>query len=346
MGLLHSPELIDPAGAPVPQSVLAFPPTLTASPIPPTATLTPTPTVTPFPSVTPTLDPAQPTAQPRSGVRIGLQAGHWKTGELPDELSRLRTSTGTSAGGVREVDLNLAVAQRVAEMLRTRGIEVDVLPATVPPSYLADAFVAIHADGSSSTKPSGYKASAPWRASPASQHLLDAMIAEYGTATKLKQDGAITMNMRGYFAFNWMRHTHAVAKTTPAIILEMGFLTNASDRDFMVNRQDRVAVGIANGIIRYLNERNANDLAALQPPEFKTKRPASPDGALVRASPSDTAKVIYEASANTRLFPFQERDGWLQVVVRGAGNVVGWVRGDQLVDSTDPAPTPPPASDT
>src|SRR5262245_10227992 len=33
---------------------------------------------------------------------IGLQAGHWRTGELPEELRRLEPQTGTSGGGVAE----------------------------------------------------------------------------------------------------------------------------------------------------------------------------------------------------------------------------------------------------
>src|SRR5437870_5598950 len=35
--------------------------------------------------------------------RIGIQAGHWKNNELPDEFSRLRIAgTGTSAAGYNE----------------------------------------------------------------------------------------------------------------------------------------------------------------------------------------------------------------------------------------------------
>jgi N-acetylmuramoyl-L-alanine amidase len=178
---------------------------------------------------------------------VGLQVGHWKANELPEELKRLRTSSGAFAGGYREADVNLDIAKRVAKLLESRGLIVDVLPATIPPGYDADAFVTIHADGSSSSKSRGFKLATPWRTSRAGQHLLDVMTAEYAAATGLPRDYAITSNMRGYYAFSYRRHEHAIARTTPAVIVEMGFLTNAADRAVMIGRADDVAVGIANG---------------------------------------------------------------------------------------------------
>src|SRR5688572_19538250 len=46
--------------------------------------------------------------------RVGLQVGHWRAHELPEELARLRNSTGAVAGGYREYEVNLLVAQRAA----------------------------------------------------------------------------------------------------------------------------------------------------------------------------------------------------------------------------------------
>ena len=37
---------------------------------------------------------------------------------------------------------------------------------------------------------------------------------------------------------------------TPAAIIEAGFM--AADRDILLNQQDKVAQGIANGIVRFL----------------------------------------------------------------------------------------------
>src|ERR687887_139923 len=72
----------------------------------------------------------------------GPQVGHWHIDELPDELRRLTGQTGTSWGGVAEWQVNLDVANRVAAILRGRGYVVDVLPTSIPPSYLADVFLA------------------------------------------------------------------------------------------------------------------------------------------------------------------------------------------------------------
>jgi N-acetylmuramoyl-L-alanine amidase len=247
---------------------------------------------------------------------------------------------------VTELQVNLDITQRVARILEERGYVVDVIPATVPVRYEADAFVAIHADGSASSRARGFKLATPWRTSRASQHLLEAMQAEYAKATGLPYDsGGITFNMRGYYAFSWRRHDHAAAKTTPAVILEMGFLTNASDRSMMTKRQDMIALAIADGITRYLNERDPNDTAARVPPDFKTHRPVDA-GVAVRAAPSEQSKVLFRAGPDNRLFPFQEKDGWMQVVVRGQYRVVGWVRRDQLVETDDPQPTPLPATDS
>src|SRR5207237_7878971 len=86
-------------------------------------------------------------APPPGPRRIGLQAGHWQTADVPAELKRLEQLTGTSGGGVNEWQLNLDIANRVAVALRARGYAVDVLPTTIPPGYLAEAFVSLHADG-------------------------------------------------------------------------------------------------------------------------------------------------------------------------------------------------------
>jgi N-acetylmuramoyl-L-alanine amidase len=314
-----------------------------------TATLVPiSPTATPVPaSPTPSVE-STPTPRPAGAApRVGLQAGHWKSKELPDELARLRTSTGAIAAGYTEAEVNLDVASRVAKLLEQRGIIVDILPATVPVDYDADVFVTIHADGSHSPGVRGFKLSTAWRASRASQQLHDVLRQEYAAATSMPWDDGVTFNMRGYYAFNYRRHEHAVKKTTPAVIVEMGFLTSAADRGLMIGRPDLVAAGIANGILRYLEERDPNDGAALLPPEFRSQRPISPDGVDVRSAPRDDAPVLLRAEADRRFNPLQERDGWYQIFVRvGERRLTGWVRKDQLMATNDPTPTPLPSTDS
>ncbi|HVG98741.1 MAG TPA: N-acetylmuramoyl-L-alanine amidase [Chloroflexota bacterium] len=193
-------------------------------------------------------------AVPPGPRRIGLQAGHWRTSEVPEELRRLQGSVGTAGGGVPEWQLNLDVANRVAAILRGHGYEVDVLPTTIPTGYLADVFVALHADGSPDGNARGFKAAHGNRRGPYEGRLVQVMMDEYGRATGLPVDPMVTRNMLGYYAFSWSRFQSTVAPHTPAAILEMGFLTNATDRGLLLGRQDVVAGGVANGILRFLDE--------------------------------------------------------------------------------------------
>lgn len=186
--------------------------------------------------------------------RVGIQAGHWRSAEMPAELARLRTSTGTAGGGVPEWRLNLDVATRVAAILRERAIVVDLIPSTVPEGYAADAFVALHADGDSTGRFSGYKlAHGRWSGVPErDKALLEAISSEYAAATGLAWDPHVSRNMTGYYAFSNRRFQHAVAAGTPAVILEMGFMTNRADLRLLLGETDIVAQGIANGILRFL----------------------------------------------------------------------------------------------
>jgi hypothetical protein len=186
--------------------------------------------------------------------RIGLQAGHWLTSEVPEELHRLEHSTGTSGGGVMEWEVNLDVARRAAALLRAQGYQVDVLPTTLPPGYLADVFLALHADGSNDPATRGYKAAHGSRRGPYEDQLVQTVMEEYGRATGLPTDPSISRNMRGYYAFSWSRQQYSVAPHTPAAILEMGFMTNAADRSLLVGRPDVVASAVARGVLRFLDE--------------------------------------------------------------------------------------------
>lgn len=193
---------------------------------------------------------------------VALQAGHWKANEQPAEFARLRSSTGAVAGGVREVDLNVDIAHRAAEYLRAWGNVAYVLPATVPPAYKADAFVAIHSDGHTNKNARGYKVASYYRQWAASDMLVRELADEYGKQTGLPMDWRITENMTNYYAFNSGLYEHTIAEDTPGAIFEMGFLSNSADRGFMINNRDLVARSIALGIARFLAARPAEGWSA------------------------------------------------------------------------------------
>ena len=187
--------------------------------------------------------------------RVGIQVGHWKIDEVPAEFGpRLPQQTGASAAGVNEVDVNLDVAQRLATLLEAKGYAVDILPATVPPGYVADAFVALHADDDGVGAKSGFKMAAGRRRGPYDQALLDALRAPYASATGLVWDElGISNNMRGYYVFNWSRYQHVASPFTPAVIVEMGFLSSDDDRALMTDHADVVAAALADGIVAFVS---------------------------------------------------------------------------------------------
>ncbi len=202
-------------------------------------------------------DGATPAALPPIQARVGLQVGHWESANLPDELSILRTQSGASAEGFQEVDINFAIAQHTAGILRARGITVDILPATIPPGYQADAFIAIHCDYNNDPNIGGFKLARYGDSVIADRDdaLLNAITAAYGPVTGQPKDGLISRAMIYYYAFNSGDFAHAIAPQTPGVIVELGFLTNPADRAILVNQQPTVAKGLADGIIGFLSAR-------------------------------------------------------------------------------------------
>lgn len=195
-------------------------------------------------------------AMPAGPRRIGIQVGHWMTDQVPAELgTRITFQTGTRWAGIDEVDVNMDIAQRMKAQLTARGYLVDIIPTTVPRGYLADVFVALHADGDETGQKSGFKIAHGSRRGPYEDKLVSLLRDEYAKLTGLDWDATgISRNMTNYFAFNWGRYQHAAAAHTPAAIVEMGFLSNGHDRDLMVNKANGVATSIVNGIQRFLDE--------------------------------------------------------------------------------------------
>lgn len=186
-------------------------------------------------------------------IRVGIQAGHWKNEEIPDELSKLYWSGGATVGSVEEWAENLLIAKKVAALLKAKGVTVDLLPATVPENYQADLFIALHLDGNDVTSVSGYKIVSSEFDQTGEAELASQMIStSYKEATNFIQDPNITEDMTEYYAFNYIKYLHSISEATPGVILEMGYLTNFNDRQFILSEPDTVAAGIASGILQFL----------------------------------------------------------------------------------------------
>ena len=262
--------------------------------------------------------------------RVGIQAGHWKIEELPDELRRLRGDTGAQWGRLTEAQVNLAIAERVAGQLREAGVSVDLLPATIPVSYDADALVAIHADDGGGSNERGWKIAAPWRSSAASRSLRDFLARAYGGVIDIPEDRyGVSFNMRGYYAFSWTRFEHAVAPSTPAAIIETGFLTSAADRQIIVDDPERVARAISLGVLAYLGELAHMPPAARMPVVYPPMVVAS-DLAPLRFFPGDTERILARVPAGTRVRAMDEENGWVDLVVAGHFREFGWMKATDL----------------
>lgn len=303
---------------------------LLASPRAPALTRTGPTRPQPEPTVTPERQAA--VAVPGAGApwRVGLQIGHLDSAQLPDELSRLRGSTGAFAAGITEVEVNRAVAEAAAALLKEAGIDVTVLPATVPPGFAADAFVSIHADGSTDTGVRGYKISPPWRASPASRKLVAALLEHYGAASGLPRDlNGVTYRMRGYYAFNSYRYRHAIAVTTPAAILEMGYLSNGADREYLLAHPDEAAAGLVAGVLAFLDQRDPFDRWDTMPIEAMILR-APRTGIAVHAGPDRRSTVRLHLRQGDTLYVRGGVGHWYDVRVQGSYRHFGWVHADDL----------------
>jgi N-acetylmuramoyl-L-alanine amidase len=257
--------------------------------------------------------------------RVGIQAGHWRVEELPEEQYRLRDSTGARWGPYREADLNLEVARRVAELLAASGARVDLLPARVPPGYTADAFVAIHADGADRPGARGWKAATPWRASEAARRLREALAGTYPRFTGLPEDRfGTTSYMRGYYAFSPHRYEHAIDPRTPAVIFELGFITVREDREALFGDPQAAALGIAAGILRFLSGHDPYDRSRMAVTLYPVMRVAA-SGAQLLSHPGEDGRRLAELPEGTLVRPLHREDGWFEVMAWGSWRRFGWL---------------------
>ncbi len=185
--------------------------------------------------------------------RIGIQIGHWQAEQQPDELAALRWNTGGRAAGLDEVAVNRAVAEALAVQLEARGVRVDLLPATIPPRYRADAFISIHADSSPDPERRGYKSAHFEPARNGREARFKAFVdAAYLRLSGLPGDDAnTTANMFNYYGFNTRRYRHSVSRNTPSVLVELGYLSHAEDREYLLESA-APSGALAKGIVAYL----------------------------------------------------------------------------------------------
>jgi len=200
--------------------------------------------------------PVQATLASTGQKQVALQVGHWKIEDAPWELRGLDPHRQARGGGYEEWQVNLRIAEETKKLLEQQGIGVTILPAILPGTYKADVFVSIHADQNPGAPwMSGFKlASSAFDASGKAAKLSNFMAKEYAAATGLSKETYIPSSMPYYYAFNIEKFIYAVHPTTPAVIIETGYMPNPRDRAVIVTNPHMSAAGIANGILKFFNE--------------------------------------------------------------------------------------------
>jgi N-acetylmuramoyl-L-alanine amidase len=120
-----------------------------------------------------------------------------------------------------------------------------------------------------------------------------------------------------------------VAPTTPAVIIETGFLSSPEDRRLIAAEPQTAADGISRGILLYLARRGVPRPDALVPRAFPPMRVADP-GANLRFLPGDDEKAARFLPAGTVVRPVGEEEGWVDLIVWGNYRVFGWMRQSEL----------------
>jgi N-acetylmuramoyl-L-alanine amidase len=199
--------------------------------------------------LTPQPGAPNPLVTPLPQLRIGIVAGH--SGN--DSGAVCRDATGEVT--LTEADVNMQIASRVQKQLVDLGFQVDLLNEfdTRLNGYRAVALVSIHNDSCEYVNDlaTGFKvaASMDTRDLNRATRLTACLVDRYQRATNLTfHAGSITADMREYHAFS------EIDPNTITAIIETGFLN--LDREILTTQTDRVADGIVQGILCFVNNEN------------------------------------------------------------------------------------------
>ena len=182
-------------------------------------------------------------------LRIGIVAGHYgsDSGAVCEDENGLVTLT--------EQDMNSRIATLVKESLEGKGFQVELLQEfdTRLSGYNGVALVSIHNDSCEyiNDQATGFKVAAATDTRDANRaaRLTACLVDRYQRVTNLTYHaGSITADMTQYHTFS------EISPNTIAAIIETGFLN--LDREFLTQNTDRVAEGIVQGILCFINNEN------------------------------------------------------------------------------------------
>ena len=160
------------------------------------------------------------------------------------------SDVGATRNGIYEKTITLDVSKKVADMLRNKGYEVVMTRATdktvslqerveISENSNPDLFVSIHVNSSNSETPSGLET-----------HYYKDNSLELAKNVHASMLNNINSPNRGLFKSKFYVINHT---TAPAILVEIGFLSNPSERDQLISehRKQATAKAIVEGIYEY-----------------------------------------------------------------------------------------------